>query len=152
MVIEMDKILTFIVNEYNEILLLKENPRDPQFNESFWYVVTGGYEKQDNNLENTVKREVLEETGLIVNKSKFLNLIFKYKSLGKECIEYVYISFVNKNKVILNEESIDYRWCNLQQFIESVKWYGKKEELKNILIEALKGKMYLKKEKIEEIK
>ena len=152
MVIEMDKILTFIVNEYNEILLLKENPRDPQFNESFWYVVTGGYEKQDNNLENTVKREVLEETGLIVNKSKFLNLIFKYKSLGKECIEYVYISFVNKNKVILNEESIDYRWCNLQQFIESVKWYGKKEEFKNILIEALKGKMYLKKEKIEEIK
>lgn len=148
----MNKILTFIVNEYNEILLLKENPRDPQFNESFWYVVTGGYEKQDNNLENTVKREVLEETGLIVNKSKFLNLIFKYKSLGKECIEYVYISFVNKNKVILNEESIDYRWCNLQQFIESVKWYGKKEELKNILIEALKGKMYLKKEKIEEIK
>ena len=133
-------------------MLLKENPRDPQFNESFWYVVTGGYEKQDNNLENTVKREVLEETGLIVNKSKFLNLIFKYKSLGKECIEYVYISFVNKNKVILNEESIDYRWCNLQQFIESVKWYGKKEELKNILIEALKGKMYLKKEKIEEIK
>ena len=83
----MNKILTFIVNEYNEILLLKENPRDPQFNESFWYVVTGGYEKQDNNLENTVKREVLEETGLIVNKSKFLNLIFKYKSLGKECIE-----------------------------------------------------------------
>ena len=148
----MNKILTFIVNEYNEILLLKENPRDPQFNESFWYVVTGGYEKQDNNLENTVKREVLEETGLIVNKSKFLNLIFKYKSLGKECIEYIYISFVNKNKVILNEESIDYRWCNLQQFIESVKWYGKKEELKNILIEALKGKMYLKKEKIEEIK
>ena len=148
----MNKILTFIVNEYNEILLLKENPRDPQFNESFWYVVTGGYEKQDNNLENTVKREVLEETGLIVTKSKFLNLIFKYKSLGKECIEYVYISFVNKNKVILNEESIDYRWCNLQQFIESVKWYGKKEELKNILIEALKGKMYLKKEKIEEIK
>ncbi len=148
----MNKILTFIVNEYNEILLLKENPRDPQFNESFWYVVTGGYEKQDNNLENTVKREVLEETGLIVNKSKFLNLIFKYKSLGKECIEYVYISFVNKNKVILNEESIDYRWCNLQQFIESVKWYGKKEEFKNILIEALKGKMYLKKEKIEEIK
>ena len=30
---EMDKILTFIVNEYNEILLLKGSENDPQFKE-----------------------------------------------------------------------------------------------------------------------
>lgn len=40
----MNKILTFIVNEFNELLLLKGSPKDPQFNKSFWYVVTGGYE------------------------------------------------------------------------------------------------------------
>ena len=39
---EMDKILTFIVNEYNEILLLKGSENDPQFKKSFWYVVTRG--------------------------------------------------------------------------------------------------------------
>lgn len=38
----MDKILTFIVNEYNEILLLKGSENDPQFKKSLWYVVTGG--------------------------------------------------------------------------------------------------------------
>ena len=36
---EMDKILTFIVNEYNEILLLKGSENDPQFKKSFWYGV-----------------------------------------------------------------------------------------------------------------
>ena len=79
----MDKILTFIVNEFNELLLLKGSSKDPQFKESFWYVVTGGYEDIDKNLINTVKREVQEETALIVKKSIYLNWIFKYKSLGK---------------------------------------------------------------------
>lgn len=54
---EMDKILTFIVNEYNEILLLKGSQNDPQFKKSFWYVVTGGCEKYDLDKEETVKRE-----------------------------------------------------------------------------------------------
>lgn len=57
----MDKILTFIVNEYNEILLLKGNENDPQFKKSFWYVVIGGCEDDNLNREETVKREVKEE-------------------------------------------------------------------------------------------
>ena len=63
----MDKILTFIVNEYNEILLLKGSKNDPQFKQSFWYVVTGGCENYDLNKEETVKREVKEETNLLTN-------------------------------------------------------------------------------------
>ena len=57
----MDKILAFIVNDNNKILLLKGNDNDPQFKKSFWYVVTGGCEKYDLNREDTVKREVKEE-------------------------------------------------------------------------------------------
>lgn len=49
MVIFVNKILTFVVNELNEILLLKGNQNDPQFNKSFWYTVTGGYEKKIKN-------------------------------------------------------------------------------------------------------
>ena len=79
----MDKILAFIVNENNKILLLKGNDNDPQFKKSFWYVVTGGCEKYDLNREDTVKREVKEETGITKMKEIFyLNWIFKYNSLG----------------------------------------------------------------------
>ena len=97
MVIKMDKILTFIVNEYNEILLLKGSENDPQFKQSFWYVVTGGCENYDLNKEETVKREVKEETNLLTNNNIYLNWILEYESLGVQCKEYVYISFVNKN-------------------------------------------------------
>ena len=75
----MEKILTFIVNEYNEILLLKGSENDPQFKSSFWYVVTGGCEEYDLDREETVKREVKEETNLLTNNNIYLNWILEYR-------------------------------------------------------------------------
>lgn len=139
----MDKILTFIVNEYNEILLLKGSINDPQFKKSFWYTVTGGCEDFDLNREKTVKREVIEETGLITNQNLYLNWILEYESLGLKCDEYVYISFVNKDDIILNEENIDYKWCNFNEFIEKINWFSNKEKLKKVLNAAMKGQVFL---------
>ena len=139
----MDKILTFIVNEYNEILLLKGSRNDPQFKKSFWYTVTGGCEDFDLNREKTVKREVIEETGLITNQNLYLNWILEYESLGLKCDEYVYISFVNKDDIILNEETIDYKWCNINEFIEKINWFSNKEKLKKVLNAAMKGQVFL---------
>ena len=53
----LEKILSFIIKD-NKLLLLLGSENDPQFHDSFWYVVTGGVEKQDKNLYNTVKREI----------------------------------------------------------------------------------------------
>ena len=145
----MDKILTFVVNEYNEILLLKGSPNDPQFKESFWYVVTGGCEKSDLNREETIKREVKEETGLKTNYNMFLNWVLEYKSLGIECREYVHISFVNKSNIILNEEHIEYKWCKFDEFIEQINWFGDKSILEKVLILAIKKQIYFKEEKID---
>ena len=136
----MDKILTFIVNEYNEILLLKGSRNDPQFKKSFWYTVTGECEDFDLNREKTVKRGV---TGLITNQNLYLNWILEYESLGLKCDEYVYISFVNKDDIILNEENIDYKWCNFNEFIEKINWFSNKEKLKKVLNAAMKGQVFL---------
>lgn len=149
MVMKMEKILTFIVNEYNEILLLKGSENDPQFKKSFWYVVTGGCEKFDLNKEETVKREVKEETGLITNNNIYLNWILEYESLGTQCREYVYISFVNKETIILNEESIDYKWCEFEDFIQQITWFGDKEILEKVLGLAIKKQMFFKEEKTD---
>lgn len=146
----MDKILTFVVNEYNEILLLKGSENDPQFKKSFWYVVTGGCEKYDLNREETVKREIKEETGIDnIKDIIYLNWVFKYTSLEMECTEYAYITFVQKEKIILNEENIDYKWCDKEEFLEKIKWYGDKNELNNVLTKALEKKIYFENEKIE---
>lgn len=137
---KVNKILTFIVNENNQFLLLKGSNLDPEFHESFWYVVTGSVEDEDITLEDTVKREVVEETGLSLNKIQKLNWIYLYDSLGEHCIEEMYISYTSDKNITMNEESIDYKWCSLEEMIELIKWYSSKEELRNVLKNALDNK------------
>lgn len=133
----MKKILTFIVKD-KKLLLLLCSDKDPQFHKSFWYVVTGGCEQEDKTLEDTVKRETLEETGLHLTKIVDLNWVFEYESLGKHCVEYAFISFTDEDGVVLNEESIDYKWCNFDEFLELIEWYGDKKELATKLIDYIK--------------
>lgn len=128
----MEKILTFIVRN-NKLLLLLGNENDPQFHNSFWYVVTGGCEEKDKNLIETVKREVKEETNLNLLQIIDLNWKFEYESLGKHCIEYAFISYADNSEIKLNEENIRYKWCTLSEFIEKINWYDDKNILKEKL-------------------
>ena len=138
----MNKILSFIVNEKKELLLLKGNPNDPQFHKSIWYVVTGSCEPNDITRENTVGREIKEETNLDAQKIIYLNWILKYESLGKKCIEYVYITLVKDGEIILNEENIGYEWCKIEDFIKEINWFGDKNILRLVLSEALEHKIF----------
>lgn len=147
----MEKILSFIVNENKELLLLKGSPNDPQFKKSIWYVVTEGCETVDKTKEDTVKREIKEETNLDVQKIIYLNWIFKYMSLGHKCVEYVYIAFVKNANIILNEENLEYEWSNINDFVEKIDWFGNKTTLKTVLIKALNQELYFKNEQIDEI-
>lgn len=145
----MEKILTFIVNSNNELLLLLGNPKDPQFKKSIWYVITGGIEKNDVTREDAVVREIKEETGLNTHKTIYLNWVFKYNSLDIYCIEYAYITFVKDNKIVLKEESIDYKWCSLDEFIHKIDWFGDKTKLIKVLNKALNNELFFKKEEID---
>ena len=147
----MDKIFSFIVNKKtNKLLLLLGSESDPQYKKSFWYVVTGGKEEQDKNLEETVKREIKEETNLDVQEIIYLNWILKYKSLGNICTEYVYVSFVEDTDVVLNEENIDYMWCDIDEFIKLIEWSENKEFLRNVVENAIKKEIYIKEERIDQ--
>lgn len=134
----MDKILSFVVNSDNKLLLLKGSSNDPQFHKSFWYVVTGGCENTDKDFFDTVKREVMEETNLVVNNIIDLDWFFEYVSLGNNCIEHAFISYVDNNLVKLNEESIDFCWCSLDEFIDKVNWFYDKNELRDRLSKYVK--------------
>lgn len=133
----MEKILTFVIYK-NKFLLLLGNENDPQFHKSFWYVITGAVESEDTNFEDAVKRELKEETNLDALKIKDMAWTFEYNSLGKHCIEHAYLTYVSNDLVVLNEESIDYKWCNLNEFLSLIKWYGDKEELKYKLLKFVK--------------
>lgn len=146
----MNKILSFIVNDDKKFLLLKGSPSDPQFKKSFWYVVTGGCEKEDSTKKDTVIREIEEETGISeLDNIIYLNWIFKYNSLGEKCTEYAYITFVKNTKVKLNKENIDYKWCDLDEFIDQIYWFGDKKQLRKVLELAINKQIYFKNEKTE---
>lgn len=142
----MKKILTFIVNDNKEILLLHNNYSDPSHGGDIWYTVTGAVEKEDVSLEDAVKREVKEETNLEVLSSLYLNVVCNYINRNKEYMEYVFVSFVNKNQIILNEEWIDYKWLSLDEFIKQCYFYYDKKILKNILKLAIDKQVFYKKE------
>ena len=136
----MKKILTFIINKNNKLLLLHNNPQDPIHGGDIWYTVTGGVEEYDQSLESAVKREVKEETNLDVINTNYLNINYKYISRkGIECTEYVFMSLVKDGNIILNEENIGYKWVNIDDFIKEIYWYSDKEELRKILTNYLKG-------------
>ena len=52
-------------------------------------------------------------------------------------------------KIVLNEESVDFKWCNIDDFINLIEWNGDKIELKNVLISAINKKIYFKDIKID---
>ena len=56
-----NKVLAFVYSD-GKFLALHSNP-DKEHGEGGWFVVTGGLENNES-LENAVKREIKEETGL----------------------------------------------------------------------------------------
>ena len=149
----MNKILSFIVNNENQILLLRNNPIDPKHGGDFWYTVTGSVEEYDQSLEEAVVREIKEETNLNVNECIYLNLILIYINENIQYEEYVHISFVNNvdNIILDEEENIDFKWCSLEEVINKIKWYGDRTYLRPLLTTAINKETYFNKEIIERV-
>lgn len=141
------KILSFVVCN-KKLLALRNNPH-PQHGGDFWFVVTGSVEENEENI-NAVKREILEETGLISKEILPLNYGSIYKCGEDICKELNFVSFVDSKKVMLNEEHIQYKWLNLPDFIKIIRWDDDKELLRRALKEALNRKKYFKSLKIKD--
>jgi len=143
-----EKILTFIIKN-DKFLILKGHDKDSQFHESFWYVVTGGVEECDISIEDAVRREVEEECNIIVDNIQFLNWTFIYNSLGKMCVERAFVSSYKSGDVKLNEESVKYKWCTMEEVLDMIKWYGSKEKLRYVLQSILNRQIPFNKENVE---
>ena len=142
----MNKILTFIINKDKKILLLHNNYEDLSHGGDIWYTVTGAVEECDKDILDTVKREVKEETNIDIKESIYQNVKLKYTNRNIECVEYVYVSYIDNYDIKLNEEWIDYKWLNIDEFILNCHWYYDKELLNNILSKALNKELYYTKE------
>lgn len=119
-----------------EILALKENDEDPIEQAVGFYVVTGGVEG-DETLTEAVKREIDEETGIKnVIAIKDLNTVYEYKHPAEGdyfCQEHCFAALVDDEIKHLSIEHTEYKWLSVQDFIDTVYWYGDKNSLKELL-------------------
>ena len=136
------KILAFVYNKKkNKFLAVKTNgSQSKKHGKSKWFTVTGSIEKGED-LEEAVKREILEETNLNIKEVLDLKWGCRYKWLNKVYEERYFIAFVNLEKIKLdNLELIDYKWLKLEEFVNLIDWSTNKEELKASLKDGINKK------------
>jgi len=156
---KLKKILCFIYNRNSNSFLLLKHPKKWAKDSGLWFTVSGGVEGKETS-EDAVKREVLEETSLVIKELFYLNWASVYDceyfkddgktgKVKKHCYERMYLAFVDSYKVKLNEEHINYRWVTLSELVKKIYWLSDKEELKNVLMKGIVKKKYFLKAKVE---
>lgn len=87
-------------NNQSEVLLSKR--RDMPL-----WVLPGGHQEKNEEIEDTAIREVAEETGLNIKLDK---LVSKYTSPNNQTIKYLYKGEVTSGTIRLSKETSDIKW------------------------------------------
>ena len=105
-----------IFNSENKILLCRSHRWDDK------YVIPGGHVEYGETLENALRREIMEETGLEIRDIKLLGI--------KECFysndyykdrHFIFMDYRCKTdgrEVTLNSEAEEYVWADLSELSE----------------------------------
>ena len=111
-----------MIVKYDELyLLIKQYNKDR-------YILVAGYTNKGETLEDTVKRELKEETGLTCKHIRY-NMSKYYEKSNTLMVNYIVDA--NEFKVIPNLE------------IDSFSWFTKENVLKNIAPNSLAREFYL---------
>ena len=103
--------VTGIVKNKGKVLILKKSEDDYSY-PSKWSFCSG-YVKEFESAEETVLREIKEETGLNARITKIGKLLQIYdKNNGKNWIVIVFLCEVKSRNVKLDHENTDFRWIS----------------------------------------
>lgn len=102
-----------IINPDNKILLCKSHKWNNK------YVIPGGHIESGEKMEEALKREILEETGLNIFDIELLSIKESiYNESFYEDRHFIFIDFICKTDsydVFLNEEAEEYVWVKLDE-------------------------------------
>lgn len=100
-----------IFNPEGKILLCKSHKWENK------YVIPGGHIELGESMEEALKREILEETGLSIYNIKLISLkesIYSHKFHEKKHFIFIdYMCNTDSSDVILNDEAEEYEWVDM---------------------------------------
>ncbi len=122
-----------IFNQKNKVLLMKSHKWKGK------YVMPGGHVELGERIEDALKREIREETGLDIYDIKFIIFQeFIFDDVFWKKRHFIFLDFSCKTKsdnVTLNEEGQEYAWVDLKEVLKlPIEPYTKKtieEYIKN---------------------
>ena len=115
------------VKKDNKYLMLYRNKKEKDFNKGFW-IAPGGKREDNESITDCAKREVYEETGLRVEKLKFLGFLHFpeniYTPFGEEWVDFVFLceDFSGKVKDECNEGEL--KWIDEKDMLSLNMWEG----------------------------
>ena len=117
-----------VIIKDKKILLIKRG-LDPY--KGFW-ATPGGYVGWDETIEETVKREVKEETCLDVSNLIFVGVYSSPKRHPKQVINVVYLVEVKNGKVRVSDDAVDARWFSINKIPNELA-FDHRKNIKNAL-------------------
>jgi NAD+ diphosphatase len=123
-----------VTNRAQDKILLAKHVEDEDF------ILFAGYIKKGENAEKTVPREIKEELGLDVVKSKYMSSRYHAK---KELLMLNFIVVVEENRPIkLNTDEIaEARWCTPEEALTLIRKNTTAEFFLNNAVRELKKKI-----------
>ena len=136
MVIIVDKLYFIakcvIINDKNQILILKRTDYKNNGTENLWDFPGGNIEKYED-VNISIKREVFEETKIELNSTKIVSIDSGKKDENEEIIFVIFASkdYKINEQIILSEEHLEYKWITVDE-IDNYDFYLKPERLEKI--------------------
>ena len=95
----------------NKVLLLQRNDGN-----NVWEI-PGGKRENNEDIVDALKREVQEETGLIINEYKivYVSPIFENHPVLKPFLNIGYLCLVDESNVTISNEHLDYKWVSVEE-------------------------------------
>ncbi|WP_454054216.1 NAD(+) diphosphatase [Clostridium sp. Marseille-Q7071] len=98
-------VLVVVINEYNEVVLLKQD----YVSKTNWGLIAG-FITEGENAEETVLREVKEETGLNVKSFQYIS---SFHHSSRNLLMLGYLAFVEKSEFIKSCEVDQISWVSI---------------------------------------
>lgn len=123
-----ESIECWIFNQVTQKVLLLHVPISKDLSVPFWQPITGGIEENESPLKACV-REVVEETGLIINEQNLISWkeTIRVNIPTLNIKKSLFLGIINDSDIIISEEHDEYKWVSPKNISSDLYWDSNRE-------------------------